>query len=47
MKLIFHKDWNQIGCKAFSEGTSLEQAKEWLSSNHQINNIIKIEWVPL
>lgn len=33
-KLIFYKDWNQIGCKAFSLETTEDNMIQWLQDNH-------------
>ena len=39
MKIIFYKDWNQIGCKAFPKETTIEEAKVWLETNHDMNKV--------
>lgn len=47
MKLIFYKDWNQIGCKAFPSETSYEEAMQWLESNQNIDAIKSMLWTPI
>lgn len=38
LKLIFYKDWGQIGCKYFDcseKVIPLDEIKSWLESNHK------------
>ena len=41
MKIIFYKDWNQIGCK-FIENATKEDCLDWLEKNHDISRIKRV-----
>lgn len=41
MKIIFYKDWNQIGCK-YIENATEEELREWLKANHDLSKIKKV-----
>lgn len=41
MKIIFYKDWNQIGCKFIPDATE-EECRKWLEANHDISRINKV-----
>lgn len=45
MKIIFYKDWSQIGCKAFPKETTIEEAKAWLEANHDMNKVKAFKWI--
>lgn len=44
MKIIFYKDWGQIGCKS-CEGKTKDEMMEWLHSNHNINSIKRVIFI--
>lgn len=47
IKIIFFKDWNQVGCKYFDvikDNATLDTCKEWLYSNHNKESIKHIKY---
>lgn len=42
IKVIFYKDWRQIGCKYFDiekDKATIDNCKEWLKNNHNMDVI--------
>lgn len=47
IKIIFLKEWNQIGCKYFDiikDNATINSCKEWLSNNHNLDLIKHIRY---
>ena len=40
-KIIFYKEWNQIGCK-YLENATVEDCQAWLETNHDMSRIKKV-----